>query len=206
MRKRSRGLMSQVSKIANEANTLTRIKEDANRMNQENATKAVIQEVQRALNGRKVAGRMGRSFNTMPNDKSELTQEQQADLALSLIENPTFNMTALLIYPSTQIVQYWGEIDEKGMPVLANTKGVNLMQQTRLLTQVKAEEVLKGLSLDPAMKDELNTLLRTRYDQAVVSNDRSIANLAMQMSKFIENKDKAKKNYQRGLNLVDDTF
>ena len=77
LRNRSRGLMSQVSKIENEANTLARIKEDAGRMNRENATKAVIEQVQLALNGNLVAGRFGRSFNTMPNDKAELTQEQK---------------------------------------------------------------------------------------------------------------------------------
>ncbi len=80
------------------------------------------------------------------------------------------------------------------------------MQHTNLLSQVKAEEVLKGLTLDPAMKKELHTLLRTRYEQAVASNDRSIANLAQQMSQFIENKDTAHKNYRKGIELVDFAF
>ena len=206
LRNRSRGLMSQVSKIENEANTLTRIKEDAAKRNKENATKAVIQQVQTALDGGLVAGRIGRSFNRMHHDKAELTQEQKAQLALSLIENPDRNMVALSIYPSTNIMQYWGELDEKGMPFLNHTKKVNLMQHTNLLSQVKAEEVLKGLTLDPAMKKELNTLLRTRYEQAVASNDRSIANLAQQMSQFIENKDRAHKIYRKGIELVDFSF
>ena len=115
-------------------------------------------------------------------------------------------MTALSIYPSTDIMQYWGELDEKGMPFLNHAKKVNLMQQSHLLSQVKAEEVLKGVSLVSSMKDELKTLLRTRYDQAVVSNDRSIANLAQQMSRFIENKNTAQKNYRKGIELVDFAF
>lgn len=206
LRNRSRGLMSQVSKIENEANTLARIKEDAANKNKENATKAVIQQVQTALDGGLVAGRMGRSFNRMHHDKAELTQEQKVQLALSLIENPTSTMTTLLIYPSTDIMQYWGELDEKGMPFLNHAKKVNLMQHTNLLSQVKAEEVLKGITLDPAMKGQIENHLSARYQEAIASNDRSIANLAQQMTRYIENKDAARKSYDKALNLVDFAF
>ena len=114
LRNRSRGLMSQVSRIENEADTLTKIKENARIKNVENATKTIIEQVQTALDGGLVAGRFGRSFNTMPNDKSELSQEQKVDLALSIIENPDRNMTALLIYPSKIIDYSYGVIDENG--------------------------------------------------------------------------------------------
>ncbi len=205
LRNRSRGLMSQVSRIENEADTLTKIKEDARIKNQENAIKAVIEQVQTALDGGLVAGRFGRSFNTMPNDKSELSQEQKVDLALSIIENPDRNMTALLIYPSKIIDYSYGEIDENGMPVM-ETDTLNLMQNTNLLRQVMAEEVLKGLTLNPAMKGDMEKALNARLQKTIESNDRSIAHLAKQMSQYLDSKDQAQKNYQKGMNLLDFAF
>ena len=205
LRNRSRGLMSQVSKIENEADTLTKIKEDARIKNVETATKTIIEQVQTALDGGLVAGRFGRSFNTMPQDKSELSQEQKVDLALSIIENPDRNMTALLIYPSKIIDYSYGEIDENGVPVM-ETDTINLMQNTNLLRQVMAEEVLKGLTLNPAMKGEMQKALNARLQQAIETNDRSIAHLAKQMSQYIDSKDQAQKNYQKGMNLLDFAF
>tara|TARA_B100000405_G_scaffold292850_1_gene244633 strand:+ start:290 stop:2056 length:1767 start_codon:yes stop_codon:yes gene_type:complete len=205
LRNRSRGLMSQVSRIENEADTLTKIKEDARIKNVENATKTIIEQVQTALDGGLVAGRFGRSFNTMPNDKSELSQEQKVDLALSIIENPDRNMTALLIYPSKIIDYSYGVIDENGMPVM-ETDTMNLMQNTNLLRQVMAEEVLKGLTLNPAMKGEMQKVLNARLQQAIELNDRQIAQLAKQMTRYIDGKDQAQKDFQKGMNLVDFAF
>ena len=69
-----------------------------------------------------------------------------------------------------------------------------------------AEEVLKGLTLNPAMKGEMQKALNARLQQAIETNDRSIAHLAKQMSQYIDSKDQAQKNYQKGMNLLDFAF
>ena len=74
------------------------------------------------------------------------------------------------------------------------------------MNTVEADEVLKGLTLDPAMKGQIQNRLSARYQQAVASNDRSIANLAQQMTRYIQNKDKASKQYNKALNLVEFAF
>ena len=198
------GFMRLLKSLESKADNLARVKEDAGRKNKENATKAVIEQVQKALDGKAVEGRYGQNCGRLY-EKTQLTAEQKADLALALIEYPTYTMPALSILPSIEIETYFGQVDEKGMPVLESRKG-NLMQNTGLLNTVEADEVLKGLTLDPAMKGQIQNRLSARYQQAVASNDRSIANLAQQMTRYIQNKDKASKQYNKALNLVDFAF
>ena len=198
-------LMRLLKSIESKADNLARIKGDASRKSIENATKAVIGQVQKALDGKGVKGRFGRSFYVYDGNESKLTQEQKADLALSIIEYPERTMPSLSIMPSIEIETYFGGIDENGMPLLESQK-VNLMQNTNLLNTVKADEVLKGLTLDPAMKGEIENRLNARYQQAIASNDRSIAKLAQQMTRYIENKDTARKEHDKALNLLDFAF
>jgi len=202
--KRCKELMAAVKSVEGSADNLTRIKEDAKRKNTENATKAVIEQVQKALDGKAVEGRYGQNSG-QPYEKRQLTAEQKADLALAIIEYPEYTMPALSILPSIEIETYYGNIDEKGMPVLESQR-VNLMQNTGLLNTVKSEDVLKGLTLDPAMKGQIQNRLSARYQQAVASNDRSIANLAQQMTRYIQQKETARKSYDKALNLVDFAF
>ncbi len=69
-----------------------------------------------------------------------------------------------------------------------------------------AEEVLKGLTLNPAMKGEMQKVLNARLQQAIELNDRQIAQLAKQMTRYIDGKDQAQKDFQKGMNLVDFAF
>ena len=202
----ARKLLKNVGKAESEANVLSKIKEDADRMNRETAKKTVIEQVQKALDGGLVSGRFGPQFSSYgKSEKSELTSEQKTDLVLRLIENPQSNMASLNIYPSAIIKFYYGGIDENGNPLMEHAD-TDLINQRTLLQGITGEEVLKGLTLDPSMRALLEASLRHRYDNSIVQNDRQIAQLASQMNQYLERKKSAQEKYDRGLNLIDFAF
>lgn len=201
----ARNIIKTVSKTQSEANVLSKIKEDADRMNRETTKKTVIEQVQKALDGGLVSGRFGPQFWTRHSEKSELIEFQKTDLTLHLIENPQSNMASLNIYPSAIIKFYYGGIDENGNPLMEHAD-TDLMNQRILLQGITGEEVLKGLTLDPSMRALLEASLRHRYDNSIVQNDRQIAQLASQMNQYLERKKSAQEKYDRGLNLIDFAF
>jgi len=200
----ARNLLKNVGKAESEADALRKIKEDADRMNRETAKKTVIEQVQTALNGGLVSGRFW-NFNTRHSEKSELTNEQKTELVLRLIESPEKNMQAVSIYPSVIIKFYYGGIDENGNPLMEHTD-TDLMNQRNLLQEITGEEVLNGLTLDPSMKASLETMLRHRYDNAIVQNDRQIAQIASQMTHYLERKKSAQEQYKNTMSLIDFAF
>ena len=204
MTRRCLKLLKAVKGIEGRANNLARIKKDADRMNRETAKKTVIEQVQTALNGGLVSGRFW-NFNTRHSEKSELTNEQKTDLALRLIESPQSNMASLYIYPSAIIKFSYGGIDENGNPIMEHTD-TDLMNQRNLLQEITGEEVLNGLKLDPSLKALLETSLRHRYDNAIVQNDRQIAQLASQMNQYLERKKSAQEQYTKTMSLIDFAF
>ena len=114
-------------------------------------------------------------------------------------------MQAVSIYPSVIIKFYYGGIDENGNPLMEHTD-TNLMNQRNLLQEITGEEVLNGLTLDPSMKASLETSLRHRYDNAIVQNDRQIAQLASQMNQYLERKKSAQEQYKNTMSLIDFAF
>jgi len=52
----------------------------------------------------------------------------------------------------------------------------------------------------------LETSLRHRYDNAIVQNDRQIAQLASQMNQYLERKKSAQEQYTKTMSLIDFAF